>query len=70
MATRQEVEALRDKYIDVAGDILKDIVDNLDGDEPVAIIEAATGCAENAKACLLDMIRCLDDLLVQKKRAE
>lgn len=69
MATFNEVEDLRDFFIDLAGEVLAKIA-ALNGDEPIGTIDAINSDADAAHQHVRQVICNLDELLIQKKKTE
>ena len=69
MATFAEIEDLRDKMVDNCGEMLAD-ADAINGDEDAATLEKFRAAIDAMHTAGLEAIKWLDELLVQKKRAE
>lgn len=69
MATYNEIEDLRDWFIDLCGEFLGK-VDVLNGEEDQVLLATIRDTAEGMHQCGIKLIAGLDALLVAKKRAD
>ena len=69
MATYSEIEDMRDWFIDSCGEFMAR-VDALNGEEPAATVQEIRTCSEKMHEYGQKLVGYLDELLIQKKRAE